>query len=848
MPNRSIDIVEGGFTANGNTVSEDHFGAIQTGHVRSSLFEDQAEQLGVGHIRWPGGTLSELEPEIYGLDIPNLFDATQMFNPNPDRERPGLSDMLEKAVDGEHSFSMIVPTSRYEGKVSEGVEELRSFMQDLLAGEYGNLPSDFTLEIGNEYIGKFSGGASSYGEVADQFVQTISSSINDPEINPGGASIKIAVQMGYNHEDDQSIRAQISEDSFSNIDTLVAHSLPIRFEGVDRQERGDVHSADLGESGWENDVDNLDLWRAQISESGGTLDPEFYVSAWNVGAGRFDPNEVNLEFQDYGLRGASASIEVVSTYVDAGADMMDVWGVGANNLNSISSAEGGETRLSPAGEAFRSMSEVLPGTQIHDGFQLNSRDDEVMQYVFENDEYFVVFLAANDIPEDGIDVDLNFALDLDIGYVHAESIGATLADDFSGTFDELEARVHEVADVTRTSFRGDLDSFTVHLEQDYEVVRVVLSKGEPTPDLLSKLIQPHADPEASLLEVETNVASESVTFVGLSKAESIVAGEGNDTLYGKGGADNISSSGGDDVVIAGAGNDTVESGGGNDLVKGGWGADNLLGGSGNDNINGNQGNDLIFGEAGSDTLSGAKGDDVILGGLGDDWISGGWGKDILDGERGNDEIRGYPGQDTLYGGSGNDFLHGGSGNDVAFGGRDDDRVFGGAGNDTLYGDGGDDFVGGGMGNDRLQGNSGDDYLNGYIGTDHLDGGTGNDTLNGGAGNDTIVGGSGNDTLIGGLGADTFVASAVNGYDRINDFQMDTSSTHDRIDLSDVAAIESYEDLLSNHVRATQNGLEIFWEDDEYDEHEDSGDEDETDSGLYLAEAIAEALDPLHFLF
>ena len=846
MPNRSIDITIGGYKHDATVVSEDHFGAIQTGHTRSKLFDDQADTLGIGHIRWPGGTMSELETDIYGLDIPDLFDATNLFKHNPNRDRPGLSDMLEKCISDDCSFSMIIPTARYESDIERGVQEVEAFMGDLLGGAFGEIPRDFTLEIGNEYDGKFLGGASAYGEIANKFIAAISSALKNENTNPDSHEIKIGIQMGYSHTDDVSIRSQIDLENLSEIDTLVAHSLPLRFEAVDKTVKSGQSEHDKGESGWENDVDNFETWSSMIEEYGGSSDPDFYISAWNVGAGKFDPNDVLLEFQDYGLRAGSANLELVSTYIDAGVDMMAVWGVGATNLNFISKNEGGEAFLSPGGEVFRQMAEVLPGTKLHDGYQLNSRDDEFMQYVFEGEDRIVVFLAANDIPPEGLSVTLNVGLDTEIGYVHAESVGAHLNDEFMGGFDDAESRIHEIADITRTSFRGDLDSFTVELEQDFEIVRVVLSKGAPSNDLLSGLIQPYADPDPNLLSVEIGASSQSITFVGETGDDVIYGNDGHDTLYGKGGSDAIFSGGGDDVIVAGSGDDQAYGEGGDDKLKGGWGSDRLFGGAGNDILNGNQGSDSLHGDWGNDIISGAKGDDFIYGGLGEDRISGGWGNDFADGGRGDDSIRGFAGSDTLQGNDGKDFIHGGSGNDHLSGGRDNDEIRGGAGHDTLIGGGGHDEMGGGTGHDILQGNYGNDRLYGYDGNDLLVGGLGNDKLIGGKGDDVMIGGEGSDTMAGGAGSDTFVASSSKGVDTILDFKSGSSSDSDRLDFSNISEIDGFEDLIGNHMIETDNGVLFYWELE--DEEEDDDVDGETDSGLYLAETIAETFDPLQFLF
>jgi Ca2+-binding RTX toxin-like protein len=71
----------------------------------------------------------------------------------------------------------------------------------------------------------------------------------------------------------------------------------------------------------------------------------------------------------------------------------------------------------------------------------------------------------------------------------------------------------------------------------------------------------------------------------------------------------------------------------------------IVGGDGNDSITGSGANNLIIGGGGNDTLIGGGGDDTLKGGAGSDLLSGGSGRDQLAGET---EL------DTYYGGDGTD--------------------------------------------------------------------------------------------------------------------------------------------------------------------------------------------------
>ena len=109
--------------------------------------------------------------------------------------------------------------------------------------------------------------------------------------------------------------------------------------------------------------------------------------------------------------------------------------------------------------------------------------------------------------------------------------------------------------------------------------------------------------------------------------------------------------------------------------------DTLLGGNGNDTLEGIQNDDLLDGGAGNDSLIGGDNEDTLIGGDGNDVLEGGNNDDLLDGGAGNDNLSGGENEDTLLGGEGNDSL---------FGGNSNDTLEGGLGNDTLSGAGGFD--------------------------------------------------------------------------------------------------------------------------------------------------------------
>ncbi len=287
---------------------------------------------------------------------------------------------------------------------------------------------------------------------------------------------------------------------------------------------------------------------------------------------------------------------------------------------------------------------------------------------------------------------------------------------------------------------------------------------------------------------------------------------GNDTITGSDRGNTIDALAGNDVVRGEAGADSLIGDTGNDTLIGGVGADSLIGGAGTDALNGGTGADSLSGGAGNDTLTGAAGADSLIGGFGTDSAnySGSAGGVTVNLATGNgsggdaegdklsgiENVIGSLGDDKLIGNSGANKLSGLGGNDTLAGDAGADTLTGGVGNDILNGNGGADRLVGGSGLDRLTGGGGSDTVIGGSGSDILIGGAGNDTLNGGDDGDTLTGGSGNDKLIGGKGPDTFVFAAAFGDDTISDFAPGNS---EKIDLSGVAAITDFADLLAHHL-------------------------------------------------
>lgn len=324
---------------------------------------------------------------------------------------------------------------------------------------------------------------------------------------------------------------------------------------------------------------------------------------------------------------------------------------------------------------------------------------------------------------------------------------------------------------------------------------------------------------------------------GLGNNDTLLGQSGNDTLMGGTQADVLLGGRDDDLLQGGADDDDLIGGKGDDTLDGGTGADRMVGGTGADFYRIDESRDRVS-EAryqGNDTVESSislvlndlsahvenlqlTGSALIGGGNGrDNIITGTSGANALSGRSGNDTLIGLGGADTLDGGLGADRMEGGYGRDVYRVNHIGDRVI-----EHLHQ--GEDQVNAlvdflmhehsqnlehltllGSGNIIGGGNRLDNRITGNDAKNLLTGQDGDDTLSGQGGNDTLDGGAGDDELIGGLNSDRFIFSGAFGDDTVTDFH---ASDAEKIDLSGVADIHSFYDMLTNHL-SQSNGNSVI---------------------------------------
>ena len=230
-------------------------------------------------------------------------------------------------------------------------------------------------------------------------------------------------------------------------------------------------------------------------------------------------------------------------------------------------------------------------------------------------------------------------------------------------------------------------------------------------------------------------------------AETIVTGNGNDTITGNYAPETITLGNGTDQVSTGTGADSVTCGGGSDSVTGSDANDTVIGGGGADFIGLGNGNNQVTAGSGADTINVGNGKNLISAGTGTETIQAGDGDNKIFVDAGGGSITVGAGQDIINATTGNSTITAGGGNDF---------IVVGAGNNTVNGGSGSTLL-------AVVANANQTLINGQvtvaalgvtnftnIATVSLTGGTGNNSfdvsgwtglpvqINGGGGIDTIV--------------------------------------------------------------------------------------------------------------
>jgi Ca2+-binding RTX toxin-like protein len=224
-------------------------------------------------------------------------------------------------------------------------------------------------------------------------------------------------------------------------------------------------------------------------------------------------------------------------------------------------------------------------------------------------------------------------------------------------------------------------------------------EGEPNNPLFPLVVRDNpntAGPDSNYIRYN---GGGHVVLGGTDNADILIAGIGDDTIWGDGGNDRIEGGNGvdilnggdgDDIITDLAGDDNIKGNDGNDVIHSGAGLDLVIGGRGNDFINIGEDEGEAFAGLGNDFLTSDGTLFGLVGGFGDDWIEAGFG------------IGGLTGDNADVDGSALNF----AGEDVNGG---HDVLIGGGAPTDFDSFGGDDIMVAGLGTDRMEGFIGFDW-------------------------------------------------------------------------------------------------------------------------------------------
>ncbi len=760
MANVRFDLstIDQAIAVGSNVVTANHMGSIYTTFLTLDNYAKSTQSMNLGSVRWPGGMVAEAQVEKYSLTFPDVYNTDL----RPDR---GLSSMLIFANATKQSFAMVLPTDRYMFNVAKGTTDVENFVKRLVAGDFGKLPSDFTLEIGNETShygwanGKFTPGVGSYGHIANAFLTAINKVLNDPVLNPDDIQINVAVQMSTTVGGQSSIFNQITPENMRSVDGFIRHS-------------GLVHNGDDFKVAWENaKIAAVTTWWDR-AWGGGAPELKVLDTAWAVGPS--DAVTAAAFPSDIGPRQAAAVVEMFSKLIVAGSDYAAVWGV-QDNPSSLFYYTG--QKISYGGHAFRLMAESLVGTTQAVG-KLDAAGEWIHQgpnwdsVTYADKAKAVIFVSALDIPEEGLDVTVNLEGLGGIQYAWAEIISSTVPTDPRQVVVTPATTVGGPV-ISRMAITDVGNTFTVRLMNDHETIRIIAARETP---------------QTGFLHLWGTAAADS--FTGGHSADLLEGGGGNDTLRGGLGNDTmLGGAGHDTYVVDCAGDNVFESTTISGLIDAG-GVDTVLSvvsysldthagvrfvenlgliGTANINGTGNLKANLITGTSGRNVLNGGAGADSLMGREGDDtYIVDSTGDRVIE----TTTLTGVidaGGIDTVQ-------------SSVSFS-LDTSVAVQFVEKLVLTGSADIDGTGNALAN-QITGNAGRNALYGEEGNDQLNGWGGDDTLSGGTGDDTLFAGGGNDVMFGGAGNDVYIV------DSAGDLLFETGSVIDTLDSGGIDTVQS----------------------------------------------------------
>ncbi len=567
-------LADGNGTLVGDDIRASELGGEYLGWTGFPGWQKQAEYLGISHIRWPSGINAEdrIEAAGYAFDLstPTLVDNWPLSNGSP---RQGLNEMFDYANSNGASFSMIVPSARYvETMLTDPPtardwirSDIEAFATRLFAGDFGTVPTDFTLEIGAEYYSTnaWAQNVEDYALVeafARVFAELVSA-LHDAELTYETDLYNIAVQAArFQSNDDigqvrdgqlsdaEAFIAEFQAASVENaIDALIWHRYVYMFDQTSHHltPGGDEHTLE----------DHLVLWEDAL---GHALDLTVGWAAPDI-----DRDDASLSdpFFDFGPRAAHSMLQMFSELSEAGMDQATIYGIDTQWTGALSTGSNNpnEFIVSFHGEVYGLMSSSLEGLTATDAFHGNSVitdeqngivvSDHVNVFGFsDNATRHVQYSAMWDLASESVSLAVASPSNFNASLVALRVVSPTSLD--SGATGQFRA-VDAALDHSGVLVVQDMS--------DFEVLQSVFQLDDAVVDFFESF--------QTVVNLENGRRVVSLGF----DSDQYQAGSSQDgtLVLAQDGADEIGGSALSDMLIGGDGADVINGGGGGDILIGG---------------------------------------------------------------------------------------------------------------------------------------------------------------------------------------------------------------------------------------------------------------------------------------
>ena len=641
-------------------ITDKHFGAIGVNNFGFNHFEQDIDELGLTHIRFPGGEVSEAGYVVDGLirlgtgevnfeslqgDRTNFaFDLThpELISPSAlayddanhllRDDIYSFSQVLDLAVNRGVNVGLVLPVDRYftgadftqetvrETAAALARSDVAVFLDRLKSGHFNNgiLPDTIGFDIGNEAYSN----PIEYAFIAKVFIEEIENQLRDTSI-----SYELNFQMGRGSFDFENLKAdgyfnpffESAADPIAGLEGL-SYLLDENLSQDQRQIAIDVMmSGILGDT-----TQHIDAFRHhflgvnsdRLESDGSALNQRSsIIDFWAAEMARFGIARSEFEYYvsawstntndagglPYELAGAANTLELFSHFMSAGVDSAAAWGVTSEfrykeDMSSTTITDRLSDFVSPQAAILGLLSENIMGGE----FLATEGDFETgqLRHYYETDQEFIVFFTVGELTEESLQIQFDLGILGDV-----DSVSVTNLDIADGTSSGATRHIELEQAVLDGHVRLEFD-------QPHEVAMLTVAKADSTKFRILEQIE----------------MIQGYTVKDPLKLDTFRAGVEGTTVEADLGTDLVIGSDADDILKGGAGRASLAEG---DVTAAK--ATELGRGHG----------DFIFGEEGNDTLYGFSGNDLLDGGIGDDDLWGGSGFDTFVFREGNDTVHDF---------------------------------------------------------------------------------------------------------------------------------------------------------------------------------------------------------------